>query len=136
MAKNDNSLEIIKKALLKKAQGFYADEIIEEYVVDENGKEKLQKKKVTKKYVPADLSASKLLLDYYNERPENYENMSDEELDKQAEKLYEEYKKMQTQFNTTATDGWYASQMMTDDWYPLKQSFGVLIIQSNKFCNI
>ena len=99
MAKNDNSLEIIKKALLKKAQGFYADEIIEEYVVDENGNEKLQKKKVTKKYVPADLSASKLLLDYYNEKPENYENMSDEELDRQAERLYKEYLNLQGNAN-------------------------------------
>ena len=99
MAKNDNSLEIIKKALLKKAQGFYADEIIEEYVVDENGNAKLQKKKVTKKYVPADLAATKLLLDYYNEKPENYENMSDEELDRQAERLYKDYLKLQGNAN-------------------------------------
>ena len=101
MAKNEkNSLDIIKKALLKKAQGFYADEIIEEYVVDDSGVERLQKKKVTKKYVPADLAATKLLLDYFNEKPQEYEGMTDEELDKEAEKLYKQYLNLKTNSNT------------------------------------
>jgi len=112
MAKNEkNSLEIIKKALLKKAQGFYADEILEEYVVDDNGNEKLLKKKVTKKYVPADLSATKLLLDYFNEKPQEYDNMTDEELDKEAERLYKEYLNLQGQGNTN--EDW---RLMNDDW--------------------
>ena len=46
MKKSEDSLTIIKSALIKKAQGYYADEIIEEYIV-EDGKEKLLKKKVT-----------------------------------------------------------------------------------------
>ena len=105
MAKNEkNSLDIIKKALLKKAQGFYADEIIEEYVVDESGNEKLLKKKVTKKYIPADLAAIKLLLDYFNEKSDLYDNMTDEELDKEAERLYREYLNLQANLNTN--DDW------------------------------
>lgn len=93
MKKNEDSLEVIKKALIKKAQGFYADEIIEEYVVEE-GKEKLLKKKVTKKYVPADLTATKLLLDYFNEKTNSFDELSDEDLDKEAERLYREYLKL------------------------------------------
>ena len=93
MKKNEDSLSVIKKALLKKAQGFYADEIIEEYVM-ENGKEQLIKKKITKKYVPADLTASKLLLDYFEEKTENFDGLSEEELDKEAIRLVKEYQEL------------------------------------------
>lgn len=70
------------------------DEIIEEFVLDENGSEKLLKKKVTKKYVPADLNASKLLLDYFNEKPCSYDSLTDEELDKEAVKLVKQYQEL------------------------------------------
>ena len=93
MKKNEDSLTVIKKALLKKAQGFYADEIIEEYAF-ENGKEQLIKKKITKKYVPADLTASKLLLDYFGEKTENYDGFSDEQLDQEAIRLVKEYQEL------------------------------------------
>ena len=39
----------IKKALLKKALGYIADDVVEEYLLDEDGNIKLSKKKVTKK---------------------------------------------------------------------------------------
>lgn len=94
MRKNEkSSLEIIKESLLKKAKGYYADEIIEEYSL-ENGKEVLVKKKVTKKHVPPDLTASKLLLDYFNEKDDIYDNLSDEELDEEAKKLIKEYQEL------------------------------------------
>lgn len=53
----------LKKALLKKALGFVSDEIVEEYTLDEEGNSVLNKRKVTKKYNPPDLSAMKVLLD-------------------------------------------------------------------------
>lgn len=90
-----SSLDIIYDSLIKKAKGYYADEIIEEFSY-ENGKEILLKKKLTKKYVPPDLTASKLILDYFSGKEEEYENMSEEELDQEAKRLIEEYNQMTT----------------------------------------
>ena len=42
-----NDEDKIRKALLKKALGYSADEVVEEYALDD-GEEKLVKKKVTK----------------------------------------------------------------------------------------
>ena len=84
----------IKDALIKKAIGYYAEETIEEYQI-EDGNEVLVKKKITKKYVPADLSATKMLLDYFGqEGSQDYSNFSDDELDKEAVKLFKEYQSM------------------------------------------
>lgn len=88
-------LDIIYDSLLKKANGYYADEIIEEYAYDQNGREELLKKKVTKKFVPPDLNATKLLLEYYTStNEENFENLSEEEIDQKAIKLIKEYAEM------------------------------------------
>ena len=57
--------EKIKKALLKKALGYNADEVIEEYSFDEEGQIKLSKKKVTKKHYSPDISAMKVLFEKY-----------------------------------------------------------------------
>ena len=54
----------IRKALLKKALGYNADEVIEEYALNE-GEEVLVKKKVTKKHYGPDVSAVKILLERY-----------------------------------------------------------------------
>lgn len=43
------SKKIIEDALLKKALGYEAKEVVEEYVIDESGESKLSKKKITKK---------------------------------------------------------------------------------------
>lgn len=91
-----NKLNKIISALVKKSIGYYDKEEIEEYIV-ENGVETLVKKKVSKKFIPPDLSATKLLLDYFNQTPNtSYENMSEEELDAEVEKLYSEYKNIKT----------------------------------------
>ena len=92
---NKIDMQKLKDALIKKAVGYDTDEIIEEYVVDEKNNSHLIKKKVTKKFVPADLTASKMLLDYYNSAKTNsYENMSEPELDAQVIKLFKEYQQM------------------------------------------
>ncbi len=76
----------IKKALLKKALGYNADEVIEEYTLDE-GELVLSKKKVTKKHYSPDISAVKVLLErYYKTYEDEVISMSDEQLEQ--EKLH------------------------------------------------
>ena len=71
----------IKKALLKKALGYSADEVIDEYCYDEEGKLKLSKKKVTKKHYSPDISAVKVLLErYYKTYEDKVLAMNDEDL--------------------------------------------------------
>lgn len=78
----------IKKALLKKALGYNADEVIEEYTFDEVGAPVLAKKKVTKKHYSPDISAVKVLLErYYKTYEEEVLAMSDEQLLTEAERI-------------------------------------------------
>ncbi|MBE7081829.1 MAG: hypothetical protein E7372_04650 [Clostridiales bacterium] len=66
----------LEQALIKKALGYDATEVVEEYVGD--GEEiKLSKKKVTTKNVPPDMSALKFLLD---ETQKDASEMTDQEL--------------------------------------------------------
>jgi len=88
------NLEKIKEALMQRALGYYSNEIVEEYVYDESNQEKIVKKKITKKHIPADLSASKLLLDYYKENTSSYDLMTDKELDQEAIRLIKEYQSL------------------------------------------
>ncbi len=74
----------LKKALLKCAVGFDTSEVVEEYAVDE-GELKLVKRKVTKRDVPPDIKAVKMLLD----GEADIAGMSDEELEERRKKLIE-----------------------------------------------
>ena len=66
----------LEQALIKKALGYDATEVVEEYVGD--GEEiKLSKKKVTIKNVPPDMSAIMFLLD---ETQKEVSEMTDQEL--------------------------------------------------------
>lgn len=78
----------INSALLKKALGFDAKEIVEEYALTE-GEVKLSKKKVTTKCVPPDVAALKMLL----ERTVPVTAYSDEELEAEKQRLLEIIKK-------------------------------------------
>ncbi|MCM1545868.1 MAG: hypothetical protein NC033_02415 [Clostridiales bacterium] len=71
----------VKEALTKCAVGLSASEIIEEFAVD-NGELKLVKKKVTRRDIPPDIKAVKMLLD-----SEAGEGLSDEELAAERENL-------------------------------------------------
>lgn len=88
------NLEKIKDALMQRALGYYSNEIVEEFVYDENNQEKIVKKKITKKHIPADLTASKLLLDYFKENSSAYDLMTDKELDQEAIRLIKEYQSL------------------------------------------
>ena len=72
--------ENVKEALLKCAVGLSASETVEEFAV-EDGELKLVKKKVTRRDIPPDIKAVKLLLD------ENCTELSDEELEAEKQKL-------------------------------------------------
>ena len=74
--------EGLKKALIKCAVGFDTSEVVEEYAAD--GDElKLVKRKVTRRDVPPDIKAVKMLLD----GEADVSAMSDEELEERKKKL-------------------------------------------------
>ena len=75
--------EKIKKALSKKAIGYDATETVEEYALGDDGV-KLTKKKITKKNVPPDITAIKILLD---DDVKSVTDMTDEELEKEKVRL-------------------------------------------------
>ncbi len=75
--KKSVSKEEFKDALIKKALGYDATETIEEYVSSEEGEIKLLKKKITKKNVPPDITAIKILMEDSNE---SVDSMTDEQL--------------------------------------------------------
>lgn len=84
----------IRKALLKKALGYNASEVVEEYSFNEEGELKLSKKKVTKKHYGADISAVKVLLErYYKTFEEEVLAMTDETLELEKKKLLHQLKK-------------------------------------------
>ena len=67
----------LEQALIKKALGYDATEVVEEYVGDDDGEVKLSKKKVTTKNVPPDMTALKILLDSHHKE---VCDMTDQEL--------------------------------------------------------
>ena len=87
----------IKDAILKVALGYSLEEVTEEYGV-EDGELKLVKRKETKKDVPPDLKAVKLLME-----DKDYSVLSDEELEQEKQKLLKRLKEEEgeTQKNGT-----------------------------------
>ena len=83
MQENDGKRkQKIENALIKKALGYQTEEVVEEYVESE-GEIKLNKKKVTKKSVPPDITALKILI----ESEKQIREMTDEELQTEKERL-------------------------------------------------
>lgn len=82
--KDRKQVEKLKKALVKKALGYDYTEVVEEYVSSEDGDIKLTKKKITKKNVPPDITALKMLAEQ-TETPLEY--MTDEELEEEKKRL-------------------------------------------------
>lgn len=79
--------EDIKRAILKVALGYSVEEITEEYGVDD-GELKLLKRRETRKDVPPDLKAVKLLLDGGTD----YSALTDEELEREKQRLLAQLK--------------------------------------------
>lgn len=76
----------IKNAIMKVALGYSLEEVTEEYGV-EDGELRLVKRKETKKDVPPDLKAVKLLMD-----EKDYSVLSDEELEAEKQRLLKRLK--------------------------------------------
>ena len=74
--------EEVKAALRRRALGYEADEVVEEYGFTE-GEAVLLKRKVTKKDVPPDIQAAKLLL----EAEEPLAALTDEQLEQEKARL-------------------------------------------------
>ena len=73
----------LKAALVKKALGYDATEVVEEYLSEE-GEIKLAKKKITKKNVPPDITALKMLIE---SEIKPLSELSDGELEEEKERL-------------------------------------------------
>ena len=86
MREKDIKQTKLKKALIKRALGYDSEEIIEEYIKTDDGVV-LNKKKVTIKSVPPDVTALKILLEY---NPEPLSLMTEEQLELEKERLLEE----------------------------------------------
>ncbi|MDR3292878.1 MAG: hypothetical protein LBT20_02100 [Clostridiales bacterium] len=75
-------------ALLKKAKGYEAKEVVDEFVVDESNLPVLSKRKVTYKDVPPDLGAVKAIAELAAEK--EYRSLSTEELLREKRRLLKE----------------------------------------------
>ena len=86
-------MEDIDKILRKKATGYETQEVVEEYEVVE-GEVSLKKRRVTTKHVPPDLSSIKVIMGIEGETSE-YDDMTEEQLMAEREKLLEQLKEME-----------------------------------------
>ncbi len=82
--------EVIK-SLIKKAKGYCYNEECSEFSYSEDG-EKLNKKKITTKVVPPDLSALKGAIELLKQQDDEIEKLTDEELTSSINKLIKELK--------------------------------------------
>ncbi len=76
------SEEEVKAALRRRALGFETDEVVEEYGFNE-GEAVLLKRKISKKIVPPDIQAAKMLM----EEQGTLRTMTDEQLAAEKERL-------------------------------------------------
>lgn len=74
--------ESVKDALIKCAVGLSASEVVEEFAADGDGELRLVKRKVTKRDVPPDIKAVKMLMD-----GEDLSGLSDDDLAAERERL-------------------------------------------------
>jgi len=85
--------ETITMALLQKALGYEANEVVEEYSCDEqSGELKMCKKKITTKQFPPDLDAAQSLLELLDFQNQKIQELSDSELEQEKQRLLEELK--------------------------------------------
>ena len=89
---NKNYKIDLENALIKKALGYDATEVVEEYSSDSEGEIRLLKKKITTKNVPPDMSALKFLLD---ENQKDLTQMTDDELFEEKLRLLNILKEIQ-----------------------------------------
>jgi len=78
----------LRQALVKKAVGYVAEESVDELIADPNTQEmKIVRRKITKKHIPPDLNAAKLLYEMTGDKTFDFLDMSDEDLLEEQKKL-------------------------------------------------
>lgn len=82
--------EDLIKALLKKAKGYEAKEVVDEFVMDDGNRPILNKRKVTYKEVPPDINAVKAIAELTLEK--DYKDYTPDELVKEKTRLLRELK--------------------------------------------
>ena len=81
------------KALRTCIKGLTTKEIVTEYVLDdETGKMKMVKQKINEKCLPPNVDLLKLVYPHLMENKTDYDSMSDEELEKEKQRLLKELK--------------------------------------------
>lgn len=82
------------KALKECIKGLTTKETINEYVLDEEtGKMKLVKQKINEKSIPPNVDLIKLVYAQISQKETDYEKLTDEELEKEKQRLILELKK-------------------------------------------
>lgn len=79
------------KSLIKKAKGYCYNEECSEFSYSDDG-EKLNKKKITTKIVPPDLSALKGAMELLKQQDDEIERLTDEELNENINTLIKKLK--------------------------------------------
>lgn len=77
---------------MKKAMGYDCEEVVEEYLVEDDVMT-LIKKRVSKKHYPPDTQAAKMLLDFIESK--DNQNLTDEEIELEIKKLIKKYEEKQ-----------------------------------------
>ena len=91
---NGDGKKKLKDALFKRAVGYDTTEVVEEFAETEEGETRHTKRKVTTKNVPPDISAAKLLLELEEDGESDLTALSDEELEKEKDRLLAELARM------------------------------------------
>lgn len=81
------------KAIKKLIKGFCVKEVINEYVLDDNGNKQLTKQKISKKAVPPNTDIVKMIFNKSESQPTSFEGWSDAELEKEKQRLLKLLKK-------------------------------------------
>ena len=84
--------EVIK-SLIKKAKGYTYQEECTEYVYNDDGERK-QKKKITTKLVPPDVSALKNAIELIQEQDNEVINLTDQQLEDEINKILQEIERI------------------------------------------
>ena len=81
------------RAIKKLIKGFCVKEVINEYVLDDNGNKQLTKQKISKKAVPPNTDIVKMIFNKSESQPVGFEAWSDAELEKEKQRLLKLLKK-------------------------------------------
>ena len=81
------------KAIKKLIKGFCVKEVVNEYVLDDNGNKQLTKQKISKKAVPPNTDIVKMIFNKSEAQTAGFDGWSDAELEKEKQRLLKLLKK-------------------------------------------